>query len=190
MRQTRDRHDVLSLSGHTEICLKKIFTCHLLVVKSLSEWNGICPSHVNVSFFFEWMMIHCNHQWVSWGPLNNSWLTLAVVTSATCTALPCRCDGRVPLETRGRNDSALHFILHFCIFLPHYRADLLWSLRGLKLLTGSLCVILTKNSKLKMANWLYSWLMLLYSHAISIWKLFEFIYNIVVRGQRRSGSHK
>lgn len=44
-------------------------------------------------------------------------MTLAVVTSATCTALPCRCDDRVRLETRGRSDSALHFILHFCIFL-------------------------------------------------------------------------
>lgn len=71
--------------------------------------------------------------------------------------MPCRCNDKrtsheCPQETGGQNDSALHFILDFCTFFSHYKVDLLWSPRGLKLLSRSLCVILKKNPKPKIAK--------------------------------------
>lgn len=156
-------HDVLSLSGKNmpeETLHLSPVDCQKSV-KCLSEWDGICPAHVNLSFFFELMPLWMSlHQWIGREPSNNIWVTLTVITTATCTALPCRCNDGVPLEARGRNDSALHFSLDFCIFLSHYKVDLLWSPRGLKLLSRSLCVILKNNSKPKIADCLYSWLML------------------------------
>lgn len=141
-------HDVLSLSGKhmpEETLHLSPVDCQKSVM-CLSEWDGICPAHVNLSFFFEWMPLH---QWIGREPSNNIWVTPTVITTATCTALPCRCNDGVPLETRGWNDSALHFSLDFCIFLPHYKVDLPWSPRGLKLLSRSLCVILKEQLKAK-----------------------------------------
>lgn len=63
-----------------------------------------------------------------------------------------RVSGERSLETEGQNDSAFILTLDFCTFLSHYKVDLPCSLRGLKLLSRAIWVILKNNSRPKIAN--------------------------------------
>lgn len=130
-------HVVLSLSHKmyvatiSAICLRKIFSPFTY---QLSKFPY--PVHVKMSFFFKWMPCVCINESSS----SYIWMTLTVIITAPCTALRWWCNDSVPIETRGRNDSALHFILDFCRLLSHYKVDLPWSQRGLwTIMQATLC---------------------------------------------------
>lgn len=95
-----------------------------------------------------------------WRTLIQHWegVTLTVITTATCTGLPCRYDDTEPAASASGDQGSkwLYPPFYSGFLFSHYRVGLPWSPGGLKLLSRALCAILKNNSKPRSADCLQS----------------------------------